>query len=84
MALAAAFLAAQGIALEHRLDFDGHPADEICAVCLSVTGLGGANVGKTESVAIPAVTPSLPDYHFTTYAPRPRSHCLARAPPTVS
>lgn len=79
-----AFLAAQGLALEHRLDADSHPLDEVCAVCLTVSGLGGAAVGKAEPITITRAKHSLPEYSFTSHSPRLLNRQLARGPPTAS
>jgi hypothetical protein len=81
--LVALFVAAQTTVLSH-LDLDGHSQETPCALCLSVSTFGGANVPSQTLVAALEAAPQPPEFLPVFLATHPAEHHRARAPPFVS
>ena len=81
---AVTLVAAQAIAYQHDLDLENHAPDQVCEVCITAAGLGGANVGHTQAALQPADAPELtPPQPILTLEGLLR-HRPARGPPTAS
>jgi hypothetical protein len=81
--LVAVFLAAQITVVSH-LDFDGHAQDTPCAICLSISTFGGANIAHPELTIAQGHssldTPFRPGFSASDFIRAQR----ARSPPVLS
>lgn len=84
LVLAAALIAAQAVAVGHDLGPDGHPAGEICAVCVSFGTLGTGAEATPQATLVDAVhePAAASGTALRGAAPKPSYH--ARAPPIAS
>ena len=81
---AVTLLAAQGIAFQHDLDLESHAPDQVCELCITVAGLGGANVGHSQATLQPADPPELTPIQPELSLKSLLRHRPARGPPTAS
>ena len=76
--------AAQHVAFQHDLDLESHAPDQVCELCITVAGIGGANVGHTQATLQPADAPELTPIQPELSLERLLRHRPARGPPTAS
>jgi hypothetical protein len=84
LALAAAYIAAQGVVTMHDVGPDAHPAGEVCAVCVSVGTLGAANVAAPHVLPISGTHSAAGSVGLLLEVLAPRATYRARAPPFAS
>jgi hypothetical protein len=81
--LVALFVAAQTTVLSH-VDLDSHSQEAPCAICLSISTFGSANVANlAQALALAASVQPL-EFQPVFFATRQTEHHRARAPPFVS
>jgi hypothetical protein len=82
--LAVVLLAAQVFAAAHETDLAAHTGDQVCHVCVSLGGLGAANVASETIVAVSAPSYDVPVYIVSSRSSRPLTYGFARGPPSAS
>ena len=83
-ALSFVLLAAQHIAFQHDLDLDSHAPDQVCEICITVTGLDEADVGEPLIALAVGDSPRLSVDQPTLFSEALLKHRLARGPPSTS
>ena len=82
--LLAAYLGAQGVAAAHELGTDAHPGGELCALCISLSTLGAADVPAAGPAAAVPVEAAVAATDPILGRARPCTTYEARAPPFAS
>lgn len=82
--LAAAFVAAQALAITHDVGPEGHPAGEVCTLCISLGSLGAADAAPQHAAPLPAADVAVVSNGPVPFLAVPRAAHRARAPPVPS
>lgn len=84
LVLAAALVAAQAVAVAHDLGPDGHPAGEVCAVCVSFGTFGAGAEAPPQAALVATIDEPAAANGAVLRRAAPQHSYQARAPPFAS